>query len=74
MNHHALPFVSQVCVVCLGEFEGGEEVRMLPCMHKFHAGCVDRWLEQNRACPVCKHDVMASFQTPDDAFDDDDND
>lgn len=47
----------QTCVICLGEYEEGEEVRMLPCMHLFHAPCVDQWLRVNRVCPVCKHDV-----------------
>lgn len=45
------------CMVCLEGFKAGEEVRILPCLHRYHRGCVDTWLAQNRHCPVCKHDV-----------------
>ena len=31
--------------MCLGQFEEGDEVRMLlPCTHEFHKGCIDEWL------------------------------
>ena len=43
------------CYVCLGEYERGETLRMLPCGHAFHAECVDRWLlEMRGACPTCR--------------------
>merc|ERR1711871_1069803 len=32
------------CGVCLVDFEGGEEVRTLPCGHLFHRECIDHWL------------------------------
>jgi len=45
------------CSVCLEQFKQGEELRMLPCMHRYHRGCIDRWLAQSAACPVCKHEI-----------------
>jgi Ring finger domain len=42
------------CSVCLGQFQEGETVRTLPCLHQFHQDCVDRWLVQKATCPVCK--------------------
>lgn len=45
------------CMVCLEKFEDGENIRILPCVHRYHRDCVDRWLAENRRCPVCKHDI-----------------
>ena len=35
------------CTICITEFVAGEAVRMLPCMHKFHAACIDVWLGES---------------------------
>lgn len=45
------------CAVCICEFEGGEQLRQLPCGHKFHMDCIDTWLRRNKACPLCLHDA-----------------
>jgi len=45
------------CMICLSPFESGEDLRILPCLHRYHKGCVDTWLARNRHCPICKHDV-----------------
>jgi len=45
------------CMVCLESFAPGEELRILPCLHRYHLGCIDPWLAVNRHCPICKHDV-----------------
>ena len=45
------------CAVCLEDYVEGESLRTLPCLHQFHTKCVDTWLKQNRACPICKIDV-----------------
>ena len=50
------------CPVCLTAFEAGECVRTLPCVHNFHAECVDPWLLSHgrgaAACPVCMTGVF----------------
>jgi hypothetical protein len=34
------------CSVCLGAFQLGEKVRLLPaCLHLYHAECIDLWLD-----------------------------
>mmetsp|Transcript_32168 Transcript_32168/g.84964 ORF Transcript_32168/g.84964 Transcript_32168/m.84964 type:complete len:322 (+) Transcript_32168:109-1074(+) len=45
------------CAVCLCVFERGETLRQLPCGHKFHCGCIDKWLSKSKKCPLCVHDV-----------------
>ncbi|CAL1533746.1 unnamed protein product [Lymnaea stagnalis] len=47
------------CTICLSEFETGEDVRRLPCMHLFHSECVDQWLSTNKNCPICRVDIEA---------------
>ncbi|CAN1171725.1 RING-H2 finger protein ATL57, partial [Linum perenne] len=43
------------CVICLGEFEEGERVKVIPfCGHVFHVECVDTWLLSHVSCPLCR--------------------
>ncbi|GFY95781.1 hypothetical protein Acr_11g0000870 [Actinidia rufa] len=47
------------CSICLGAFEEGEKVKVLPlCHHGFHAGCVDTWLLSRPSCPLCRAAVV----------------
>eukprot|EP00050_Salpingoeca_kvevrii_P014420 m.35956 g.35956 ORF g.35956 m.35956 type:complete len:781 (-) comp5753_c0_seq1:2045-4387(-) len=41
------------CLVCCGQFEVEELFKTLPCLHMFHAECIDPWLIQKPTCPVC---------------------
>ncbi|KAI6240446.1 RING-type domain-containing protein [Aphelenchoides fujianensis] len=45
------------CTVCLADFETGEDIRTLHCSHMFHIECIDRWLNYNKKCPVCRVDM-----------------
>ncbi|KAK7276294.1 hypothetical protein RIF29_17433 [Crotalaria pallida] len=42
------------CSVCLEQVNVGDTLRSLPCLHQFHANCIDPWLRQQGTCPVCK--------------------
>mmetsp|Transcript_5830 Transcript_5830/g.24108 ORF Transcript_5830/g.24108 Transcript_5830/m.24108 type:complete len:143 (+) Transcript_5830:2607-3035(+) len=53
------------CAVCLEDYAEGESLRHLPCLHSYHAGCVDRWFEHSVECPVCKCDVNALMNEQD---------
>lgn len=46
------------CSICTEDFNKGEEVRVLPCNHKFHPECVDPWLlNVSGTCPLCRVDL-----------------
>ena len=48
------------CVICLTDFEYGDEVISLPCFHIFHKDCITYWLENKLWCPVCKFKISLS--------------
>ena len=52
----ALKGEEAACSVCMCDYEAGDRLCVLPCMHAFHAECVGRWLESKPTCPVCMRD------------------
>lgn len=41
------------CSICTEDFKVGEDVRVLPCNHKFHPPCIDPWLiNVSGTCPL----------------------
>jgi len=56
------------CVVCLDEFENGQQLRRLPCGHEFHQGCIDKWLARRRLCPLCNQDIAHRHSIESDAL------
>jgi hypothetical protein len=53
---------STTCPVCMADVEDGDVLRTLPCLHAYHAACIDRWLEAHKTCPVCKFDVTSGVR------------
>ena len=41
------------CSVCTDDFIKGQDIRVLPCKHKFHPECIDPWLlNVSGTCPL----------------------
>jgi len=60
------------CCICMEEYAEGSRLRRLPCMHEFHAACIDTWLTSKTAaaaCPVCRRAIT---DDDDGGIDDDD--
>ncbi|XP_019729499.1 uncharacterized protein LOC109518225 [Hippocampus comes] len=45
------------CQICFGDYDDGDQLRMLPCFHDYHVACIDRWLRDNTTCPICRVDL-----------------
>jgi hypothetical protein len=45
--------VGLACSVCTDDFIKGQDIRVLPCDHKFHPECIDPWLlNVSGTCPL----------------------
>lgn len=50
------------CAICLAEYEVNNEeleVKEMPCRHRFHSGCIDKWLGIHGSCPICRFSMPA---------------
>ena len=45
------------CMICLSNYKIRDKIITLPCLHIFHSKCFEKWMYQQRACPICKYDV-----------------
>lgn len=53
------------CAICLCNYLSHEPLRLLPCRHAFHRGCIDTWLlskDMTVHCPVCKANIIDGLQ------------
>ena len=47
------------CNICLVDFEDGDMVKQLQCLHLYHQKCIDEWLAKKSLCPDCKFNLRA---------------
>ena len=45
------------CSICLCDMNDKSSVRTLPCKHRFHKACVNRWCQTNNTCPCCRKEI-----------------
>ncbi|XP_022135108.1 E3 ubiquitin-protein ligase AIP2-like [Momordica charantia] len=46
-----------VCSICMEWMKIGEEAKQLPCIHRYHGGCIRAWLEIKNTCPICRYEL-----------------
>ena len=57
---------SSCCSICLADYKDTDCVKLLSnCGHLFHIECIDRWLQVNLSCPMCRNSPLPSpLSTP----------
>uniref|UniRef100_A0A0E0D1E3 RING-type domain-containing protein n=1 Tax=Oryza meridionalis TaxID=40149 RepID=A0A0E0D1E3_9ORYZ len=56
------------CAICL---HGGLDAaaapagwKEMPCGHRFHGGCLEKWLRVHGTCPMCRHQMPTTTAPP----------
>lgn len=47
------------CCICLVPYENSITVKVLQCVHTFHAKCIDEWLVKKSICPECNFNIRS---------------
>lgn len=45
---------SDICAICLDEYDEYKKMGRLECGHGYHAKCIKTWLLRKNVCPMCK--------------------
>jgi len=53
----------QLCCICLGEYENGDNLYVVPCGHAYHTDCIDSWCSSHVRCPLCNFDLEEGRNT-----------
>ena len=58
------PFVAFDCAICMSECTLESEAMITQCNHRFHKGCMSKWLESgsrnSMTCPMCRAPIQQS--------------
>mmetsp|Transcript_1207 Transcript_1207/g.2634 ORF Transcript_1207/g.2634 Transcript_1207/m.2634 type:complete len:269 (+) Transcript_1207:117-923(+) len=53
-------YEEELCVVCQEPLIPGSKAKAMPCGHKFHDECLDKWVQKSNSCPTCRFDELPS--------------
>lgn len=48
------------CSICQEEYVIEDEIGKMECEHRFHLGCIQKWLRMKNWCPICKASAVSS--------------
>lgn len=81
-NDQEQDYHNEKCVICLEQFKDGDRLRVLPCEHRFHTSCIDKWLSGSYSyencftclCPTCKKEPNIGMISNTSSFEVDEDD
>ena len=51
--------VEDQCSICFEKFERRQKIKTLgKCKHEYHSSCIDKWLKEQKKCPMCNEEVL----------------
>ena len=51
-------YKEEKCAICLEDFNIGNKVCNLPCLHIYHSFCIKNWLKIKEKCPLCGNELI----------------
>ena len=51
-------FRNSQCIICFVDFIKNEKIKFLKCCHYYHPACLDKWLDKEKKCPICKEEII----------------
>ena len=49
-----IPKDQTACSICISDFEIGDRITRLKCMHIYHNSCINGWFKEENTCPICR--------------------
>lgn len=46
------------CLICIEKYTDNKRVKRLGCGHEYDAECIDKWLLNEKRCPVCSEQIF----------------
>ena len=57
-----MKYTTQVCSICLEDFQKDDIIKRLPCKHIMHKECGKKWLKVNKRCPICRVNLEILYE------------
>lgn len=46
-----------ICPICLAPITADDVAMTTPCDHVYHSDCLERWMEEELVCPMCRAEI-----------------